>query len=77
MGCHVLAWMFVALTLGACDRSNPSGLTKEQAEAVLLERGYTYPTIGPTPDGWSGYALVHGAQMNLTVGRNGTVTFKP
>ena len=50
---------------------------KEQAEAVLLERGYTYPTIGPTPDGWSGYALVHGLQMNLTVGKNGIVTFKP
>jgi hypothetical protein len=42
-------WMFVVLTLVSCDRSNPSGLTKEQAEAVLLERGYTYPTIGPTP----------------------------
>jgi hypothetical protein len=40
----------------ACDRPNPSGLTKEQAEAVLLEPGYTYLTIGPTPDGWSGYA---------------------
>jgi hypothetical protein len=65
------------LTLGACHQPNSSGLTREQAEAVLRERGYTYPTLGPAPDGWSGYAVVHGYQMNLTVGKNGIVTFKP
>ena len=65
------------LMLSACQQPNSSGLTKGQAEAVLRERGYTYPTLGPAPDGWSGYAMVHGYQMYLTVGKNGTVTFKP
>ena len=71
---HIL---LVVLTLGACQQPNPSELTREQAEALLRERGYTYPTLGPAPDGWSGYAVVHGYQMNLTVGKNGIVTFKP
>jgi hypothetical protein len=77
MGRHVLILMLVPLTLIACRQPNPSGLTKEQAEAVLLERGYTDPTLGPTQDGWSGYAVVHGYKMNLTVGKHGIVTMQP
>ena len=72
-----IAILLAALALVACDLPNPSGLTKAEAVAVLRARGYTYPTIGPSPDGWSGYAVVYGYQTNLTVGKNGVVTLKP
>jgi hypothetical protein len=48
--------------LSACQQPNSSGLTKEQAEAVLRERGYTYPTLGPAPDGL--FRLCGGARIS-------------
>jgi hypothetical protein len=48
---HALA--AIALLLVACHRENASGLTQEQAEAKLLDQGYTYPTIGPSPEGYT------------------------
>jgi hypothetical protein len=67
----------IALLLVACHRENASGLTLGQAEAKLLEQGYTYPTIGPSPEGYKGYAVRHGAKINVTIGKNGVVTPEP
>jgi hypothetical protein len=46
MGRHVPVLMFVVLTLVACRQPNPSGLTKEQAEAVLLSVATLTPLHG-------------------------------
>jgi hypothetical protein len=55
----------IVLLLMACQRENASGLTQEQAEAKLLDQGYTYPTIGPSPEGYTGYAMRHGDQRRI------------
>jgi len=65
------------LLLAACHRENASGLTQAQAEAKLLEQGYTYPTIGPSPEGYKGYAMRHCAKINVTIGKDGIVTPEP
>ena len=67
----------IALLLAACHRENASGLTQEQAEAKLLDQGYTYPTIGPSPEGYKGYAMRHGGKINVTIGKYGVVTPEP
>ena len=67
----------IALLLAACHRENASGLTQAQAEAKLLDQGYTYPTIGPSPEGYKGYAMRHGAKINVTIGKDGVVTPEP
>ena len=68
-------WMFVVLTLVSCNRQNPSGLTKEQAEAVLVERGYAYPTSRSHARRL--VRLCVSTRLADDVGKNGTVTFKP
>ena len=72
---HALA--AIALLLVACHRENASGLTQEQAEAKLLDQGYTYPTIGPSPEGYTGYAIRHSAKIKVTIGKYGAVTPEP
>jgi len=67
----------IAVLLAACHRENASGLTQEQAEAKLLDQGYTYPTIGPSPEGYTGYAMRHGAKIKVTIGKYGVVTPEP
>ncbi len=67
----------MVLLLAACQRENASGLTQEQAEAKLLDQGYTYPTIGPSPEGYTGYAMRHGAKIKVTIGKHGAVTPEP
>ena len=67
----------IALLLAACHRENASGLTQEQAEAKLLAQGYTYPTIGPSPEGYIAYAMRHGAKIKVTIGKHGVVTSEP
>ena len=67
----------LALLLAACHRENASGLTQEQAEAKLLDQGYTYPTIGPSPEGYQGYAMRHGGKIKVTIGKHGVVTPEP
>jgi hypothetical protein len=67
----------IALLLMACHRKNASGLTQEQAEAKLLNQGYTYPTIGPMSEGYKGYAMRHGGKINVTVGKYGVLTPEP
>jgi hypothetical protein len=67
----------IVLLLAACQRENASGLTQEQAEAKLLDQGYTYPTIGPSPEGYTGYAMRHGAKIKVTIGKHGAVTPEP
>jgi hypothetical protein len=67
----------IALLLAACHRENASGLTQAQAKAKLLDQGYTYPTIGPSPEGYKGYAMRHGAKINVTIGKDGIVTPEP
>jgi hypothetical protein len=64
----------IALFLAGCHRENTSGLTQEQAEAKLLDQGYTYPTIGPSPEGYKGYAMRHGGKIKVTIGKRGVVT---
>ena len=63
--------LLIALLLTACHRENPSGLTQEQAEAKLIQDGYTDPTIGPSPEGYKGYALRHGSKVNVTIDKLG------
>ena len=72
---HALA--AIPLLLVACHRENASGVTQEQAEAKLLDQGYTYPTIGPSPEGYTGYAIRHGAKTKVTIGKYGVVTPEP
>ena len=67
----------IAMLLAACHRDNASGLTQEQAEAKLLAQGYTYPTIGPSPEGYKGYAMRNGGKINVTIGKDGVVTPEP
>ena len=67
----------IVLLLAACQRENAPGLTQEQAEAKLLDQGYTYPTIGPSPEGYTGYAMRHGAKIKVTIGKHGAVTPEP
>ena len=43
----------------------------------LLDQGYTYPTIGPSPEGYTGYAMRHGAKIKVTIGKHGAVTPEP
>ena len=57
--------------------SNPSGLTKAEAEAALYKSGYDDPAIGGSPEGWSGTADRYGHTFNVVVGKEGTVTAKP
>ena len=64
------------LLLAACHRENASGLTQKEAEQKLLADGYTYPTIGPSPEGYTGYGVHHGYKVDLTLDKHG-VTPKP
>ena len=63
----------IVLLLAACQRENASGLTQEHAEAKLLDQ----PTIGPSPEGYTGYATRHGAKIKVTIGKHGAVTPEP
>jgi hypothetical protein len=64
------------LLLADCHRENASGLTQEQADQKLLAEGYTYPTIGPSPEGYTGYAVRHGYKLDLTIDKH-AITPKP
>ena len=58
--------------------TNPSGLTQKQAEQKLAEYGFSEPSIGPSPEGWTGRAVrFKGYEVGVTVGKNGVVTTKP
>lgn len=48
------AWIALAVLLAACQSTNPSGLSKDKAIALLEQQGYTDVTIGPDPSGWEG-----------------------
>ena len=49
-------------------RSQPVWPGAGQAETAPAENGFTDPSIGPTPEGWSGRALQPGGyEVNLTV----------
>lgn len=65
--------IFIALLLTACQTANPSGLTQDQAETELLQQGYTDLTIGPSPKGYQGYAMRHGAKINVTIDKYGII----
>jgi hypothetical protein len=43
------------VTLVGCQRSDP-GISRERAEAILRGFGFVNINLGPTIDGWTGFA---------------------
>ena len=71
------AWIALAVLLAACQSTNPSGLSKDKAIALLEQQGYTDVTIGPDPSGWKGYALMFGYKTNVRIDARGVVEVLP
>jgi hypothetical protein len=71
------AWIALAVLLAACQSTNPSGLSKDKAIALLEQQGYTDVTIGPDPSGWKGYALMGGYKTNVLIDNRGVVEVLP
>jgi hypothetical protein len=71
------AWIALAVLLAACQSTNPSGLSKDKAIALLEQQGYTDITIGPDPSGWKGYALMGGYKTNVLIDNRGIVEVLP
>src|SRR5690348_2045705 len=70
--------LLAGLIVAACSGPNPSGLTKEQAEAVLAQFDYHDPDLSSDPIGWVGYATIdHSYRIWVTVGKNGIITPYP
>jgi hypothetical protein len=68
-----------ALAIAGCSSGpNPSGLTKEQAEAVLAQFDYHDPDLSTDPSGWAGFATIdHSYRIWVTVGKGGIITPSP
>ena len=53
------------------DRHQDGHERDDRAGAKLIQDGYTDPTIGPSPEGYKGYALRHGSKVNVTIDKLG------
>jgi hypothetical protein len=67
----------IVLLLIGCASGNP-GISREQAETILREHGYTDPELSSSSAvGWSGYATKGAGRTKVTVGKHGILGVEP